>query len=106
VQQGCLTQAQADALKARLAAGDPGALWSGRGGGSKGRRSLGGVQQAMLEAAAQALNLSVSEFRSQLRSGQTLAQLAQANNTTAQAGSTRRSLRPKAGSTRQWQPER
>ena len=83
VQQGTLTQARADAIKARLQSGDLGAF--GRGGGSKGNRSSIGVQQAMWEAAAQQLGLSVDEFRAQLRGGQTLAQLAQANNTTEQA---------------------
>lgn len=89
-QQGTLTQAQADALKARIQAGDPGALWSGRGG-SGGRGGPGGhaqlpeLKQAMSDAAAQALGITTDELRAQLRSGQTLAQLAQANNTTEQA---------------------
>lgn len=85
VQQGTLTQAQADAIKARLAAGDLDALWSSRGGGSRGGRSSVAVQQAMLEAAANTLGISVDELRTQLRAGQTLAQLAQAHNTTEQA---------------------
>jgi hypothetical protein len=83
VQQGTLTQAQADALKARIQAGDLGALWGGRGG--HGGKQLAGVHQAMFDAAAQALNLTTAELITQLRSGQTLAQLAQANNTTEQA---------------------
>lgn len=86
-QQGTLTQAQADALKARIQAGDPGALWSGRGGsgGRGGHAQLPELKQAMSDAAAQALGITTDELRAQLRSGQTLAQLAQANNTTEQA---------------------
>lgn len=86
VQQGTLTQAQADALKARVQAGDLGTLFGGRGGrGGPGGLKLPGVHQAMFDAAAQALNLTADELMTQLRSGQTLAQLAQANNTTEQA---------------------
>ena len=87
VKQGTLTQAQADALKARIQAGDLGALFGGRGGpgGLGGAHELGGVKQAMLDAAAKALNMTTAELQTQLRSGQTLAQLAQAHNTTEQA---------------------
>jgi hypothetical protein len=86
VQQGTLTQAQADALKARIQAGDLGALFGGRGPGGPGRgHQLGGVKQAMLDAAAKALNITTAELQTQLRSGQTLAQLAQAHGATEQA---------------------
>ena len=84
VQQGTLTQAQADALKARIQAGDLGALLGGRGGPG-GAHQLGGVKLAMVDAAAKALNITTAELQTQLRSGQTLAQLAQAHNTTEQA---------------------
>lgn len=84
VKQGTLTQAQADALKARIQAGDLAALWGGLGG-PKGGHSLGRVRQAMIDAAAKKLGLTVEEFRTRLRSGQTLAQLAPANNTTERA---------------------
>lgn len=86
VQQGTLTQAQADALKARVQAGDPGAFFGGRHGGKGGPAGFadGGVRQAMFDAAAKALNLTSDELTTQLRSGQTLAQLAQAHNTTEQ----------------------
>jgi hypothetical protein len=83
VQQGTLTQAQADALKARIQSGDLGALFGGRGG--PGGAQLSGVKQAMLDAAAKTLNITTAELQTQLRSGQTLAQLAQAHNTTEQA---------------------
>ncbi len=89
VQQGTLTQAQADALKARIQAGDLGALLGGRGGpvlgDGRGAKPLAGVQQALLNAGASALGITTDELRTQLRSGQTLAQLAQSNNTTEQA---------------------
>ncbi len=84
VQQGTLTQAQADALKARIQAGDLGALWGGRGGKLGGTR-LPGVKQAMLDAAARTLTITSDELVAQLRSGQTLAQLVQAHGTTEQA---------------------
>ena len=83
VQQGKLTQAQADALKGRIKSGDLGALWGGRGGFRGGPQ--GGVQQVMLDAAAKTLNITTSELLTQLRNKQTLAQLAQAHNTTEQA---------------------
>lgn len=92
VQQGTLTQIQADALKARIAAGDTGALWGGRGGIGPGGAGVGGpgkhaagVGQAVFDAAAQALGITTSELQTQLRSGQTLAQIAQSKNTTEQA---------------------
>jgi ribosomal protein S20 len=83
VQQGTLTQAQADRLKERIANGDVGVLWGGRGG--PGGPRITGVKEAMLDAAAQALNLSSDELITQLRDGQTVAELAQANGTTEQA---------------------
>ncbi|HEY0606225.1 MAG TPA: hypothetical protein VGD58_25105 [Herpetosiphonaceae bacterium] len=83
VAQGTLTQAQADSLKARIRAGDVGALWGGRGG-SRGER-LPGLRDAMSTAAAGALGISVDELNTQLESGQTLAQLATEHSTTEQA---------------------
>lgn len=86
VQQGTLTQAQADALKARIQAGDLDALWDGHHGpGMRGGPAMGGTKQAMLDAAAKTLNITTDELLTQLRSGQTLAQLAQAHGTTEQA---------------------
>lgn len=88
VAAGTLTQAQADALKARIAAGDTGALWGGRGGpGGRGpgRGAHGELGRVMVEAAASKLGITVEELHTQLRSGQTLAQIATANNTTEQA---------------------
>jgi ribosomal protein S20 len=91
VQQGKLTQAQANALKSRLQSGDLGALLGGHGdfggkvGGPNGAKMNGGVQQAVVGAVAKALNMTNQELMTQLRSGQTLAQLAQAHGTTEQA---------------------
>jgi hypothetical protein len=87
VQQGTLTQAQADALKARIQADGLRGLLGGRGGprGPGGEAKVAGLQQAMFDAAAKALNITTAELQTQLRSGQTLAQLAQAHNTTEQA---------------------
>jgi L-alanine-DL-glutamate epimerase-like enolase superfamily enzyme len=88
VQQGTLTQAQADALKARIQAGDIGALRGGRGDKLGGPHMGGAVQQAALDAAAKALNITSAELLTQLHSGQSLAQIAQAHNTTEQAVTT------------------
>jgi len=85
--QGTLTQAQADALKARIQAGDAGALWGGhggRGGHGHGPR-VEGLREATFNAAAQTLGITADELRSQLAGGQTIAQLAAANNTTEEA---------------------
>jgi hypothetical protein len=93
-QQGTLTQQQADDLKARIQAGDAGALFGGRGPGGRGPGGPGGpehglraagVQQAMVDAAASKLGVTAAELKTQLRSGQTIAQLAQAHGTTEQA---------------------
>lgn len=86
VQQGKLTQAQGDALKSRFQNGDIGALW-GRGRIPPGPAStaLRALHQAMIEAAAQKLGMTTTELLTQLRSGQTLAQIAQAKGTTEQA---------------------
>ena len=87
VQQGTLTQEQADAIKPRLEAGGLGALFDRHGLGRPGRGGLRfpGVGDAMLNAAATALNLTPDEVKTQLRSGQTLAELAQAQGTTEEA---------------------
>lgn len=86
VKAGTLTQAQADALKARIQAGDLGALGGHGGRGGPGGKSRDGdVRQAMVDAAAKALGLTTTELTTQLRSGQTIAQLAQSKGTTEQA---------------------
>src|SRR5919199_64535 len=82
VKQGKLSQSQADRLKQRIQNGNFGGFWGGLG--AKGGRNLAGVQQAMLDAAAKTLKITPQEVMQQLRSGQTLAQLAQAHGTTEQ----------------------
>ena len=82
VKQGKLSQSQADRLKQRIQNGNFGGFWGGLG--AKGGRNLASVQQAMLDAAAKTLKITPQEVMRQLRSGQTLAQLAQAHGTTEQ----------------------
>lgn len=86
VQQGKLTQTQGDALKLRFQNGDIGVLWGrGRIPPEPAATSLRALPQAMLEAAAQKLGITTTNLLTQLRSGQTLAQIAQAKGTTEQA---------------------
>lgn len=85
VQDGTLTQEQADRLAARVQAGDVGALLGGRGGPRGAPRPSTGAHQAMLDAAAGALNLTADELRTKLRDGATVAELATAAGTTEQA---------------------
>jgi hypothetical protein len=84
VKQGTLSQAQADKLKADIQSGNFNGFWGGRGN-MRGGKAMFGIEQAMLNAAAKTLNLTPQALMQQLRSGQTLAQLAQAHNTTEQA---------------------
>ena len=77
VSNGTLTQAQADKVTTALKAAAPGR--GGRGGdGREGKGDAG----ADLSAAATALGLSEADLRTALRSGKTLAQVAQAHNVT------------------------
>jgi len=85
VQQGKLTQSQGDALKLRLQNGDIGVL---RGRGhipGPAATVLRDLPRTMLDAAAQTLGMTPAELLTQLRGGQTLAQIAQAKGTTEQA---------------------
>jgi len=75
VTAGELTKAQGDALKARIAAGDV-PLLGLRGGHGFGHDHYG------LDGAAAYLGLSEDALRTQLESGQTLAQVAQAQGKT------------------------
>lgn len=84
VQQGTLTQAQADMLTARAQAGDYGALFGGRGGPQHGPR-VAGLHEAMTEAAAQALGLTADELRTALHDGETVADLAAVAGTSEEA---------------------
>lgn len=90
VQQGLLTQEQADRLAERVQSeafsfgkGGPGP--GGMPGHHRGGALAPEMRQAVLDAAASTLNLSVDELQSQLRSGQTLAEIATEQGTTEQA---------------------
>jgi hypothetical protein len=89
VANGTLTQAQADARFERIQAGDYGFFGGGRGGksghgGFGGGVRVDGLQDAVLTAVTTTLNLTQEELITQLRSGQTLDQIATAQGTTTQ----------------------
>ncbi len=85
VQQGALTQEQGTAIKERITRGEFfGAVGGGRRGGG-GRRDVAGVRQAMYDAAAAKLGITADAFKTDLRSGKTLAAIAQEHATTEQA---------------------
>ena len=94
VQQGTLTQEQADAIRPRIESGDVAPLFGGHRfrGGHRGGRELMSVAHplgvAMVDAAARALGLTADQLWTELGNGQTIAQLAQAKNTTEQAVTT------------------
>lgn len=82
VGKGTLTQAQADAIKARLANQTPCTLpanVSPRGGA---RSAIGAYLQAYEKAAAAALGITPAELQTDLKSGQSLSQIAAAHNVT------------------------
>jgi ribosomal protein S20 len=86
VQQGTLTQEQADRAIDRMQNGDYGfAFGRGRGGPGRGGPVVDGLREAMVNAAASELGITADELRTALRDGQTIAELAAANNTTEQA---------------------
>ena len=80
VKSGQLTQAQADAIKSKLAGQTPCALPSaiGRPGGDK--AVLGVVMQQYLAAAASALGLTQTQLQADLKNGQSLSQIAAAQH--------------------------
>ncbi len=80
VDDATLTQAQADAVIAALEAAGP--MDGGRGGrGGPGMNGPG----ANLDTVAAVLGITADEVRTGIQGGQTIAQLAEANGTTAQA---------------------
>jgi len=85
VQQGKLTQSQGDALKLRLQNGDIGVLRKRGHIPGPAATVLRDLPRTMLDAAAQTLGMTPAELLTQLRGGQTLAQIAQAKGTTEQA---------------------
>ena len=81
VKSGQITQAQADALKKKLANQTPCTLPSTIGhGGDKHRGNLGAYMQQYVAAAAAALGISEAELKSDLSSGQSLSQVAAAKH--------------------------
>jgi hypothetical protein len=94
VKDGKITQAQGDALKARINAGQGLGPVPGPGFGFRGFRNgnfgalrtlMSDLRTAEVNAAAKALGLSASDFQSALRSGTTLAQLETQHNVTDSA---------------------
>jgi polyhydroxyalkanoate synthesis regulator phasin len=81
VKDGQITQAQADALKARINAGQGFQFgFPFRHPGGFGGRALGqSLRTAELNAVAGALHLTPSDLQTQLRSGKTLSQLEQSS---------------------------
>jgi len=77
LQQGWLTEDQAQSLRDRIAQSEPGFPWGKRGwrwGWHWGMKAGGGV---LWQAAAQVLGVSVDELKSELGQGKSLAQVAQ-----------------------------
>ncbi len=79
VKSGQITQAQADAIKKKLANQTPCSLPStvARGGGD---RALGAYMQQYLSAAAAALGISETQLMTDLKGGQSLSQVAAAQH--------------------------
>ena len=82
VKAGQITQAQADAIKAKLANQTPCTLPStvrpGPGGGDK--TAVGAVMQQYLSAAASALGITQTQLQTDLKNGQSLSQIAAAQH--------------------------
>ncbi len=83
VKNGTLTQAQADAIKAKLAGKTPctlaGSLGPGAGAGAR-PPAAGAYMQELVNAAASALGISAAQLRTDLMNGMTLSQIAGAQN--------------------------
>jgi hypothetical protein len=79
VKSGQITQAQADAIKKKLASQTPCALPSSVGHGH-GDKALGAYMQQYLSAAAAALGISETQLMTDLKNGQSLSQVAAAQN--------------------------
>jgi len=77
VKNGTLTQAQADAIKQKLAGKAPCALASGIGAPNAGKAQY---TQQLMAAAASALGITPQQLRTDLASGMTLSQIAAAQN--------------------------
>ena len=81
VKKGDLTQAQADALKKKLAGQPPCALSGvGRTGAPGDKATIGAYQAQLVTAAASALGVSETQLKADLAAGKTLSQIAAAKN--------------------------
>jgi hypothetical protein len=85
VTAGTITQDQADRIIERMQNGDYRFAFGGRGGPGRGGPMVEGLREAMMTAAAQELGITTEELHTALHDGQTIAELAAANNTTEQA---------------------
>lgn len=79
VKNGDITQAQADAIKKKIAGQSPCALLPSTAGKAPGA-DLGAYRQALLSAAASALGISDQQLAADLAKGMTLSQIAAAQN--------------------------
>jgi len=79
VKSGQITQAQADAIKKKLANQTPCTLPSTHAGGG-GDKALGAYMQQYLSAAAAALGISETQLMTDLKGGQSLSQVAAAQH--------------------------
>jgi hypothetical protein len=77
VKSGQITQAQADAIKAKLANQTPCTLPNGRKPGGD-KTAIGAYMQQYLAAAASALGITQTQLTTDLKSGQSLSQIAAA----------------------------
>ena len=77
VKSGQITQAQADAIKKKLAGQSPCTLPSPRTGGDK---ALGAFLEQYLAAAASALGITETQLQTDLKNGQSLSQVAAAQH--------------------------
>jgi hypothetical protein len=79
VKAGQITQAQADAIKAKLANQSPCTLPNLHAGGGR-KDTLGAYMQQYLAAAASALGITQTQLTTDLKSGQSLSQVASAQH--------------------------
>ncbi len=82
VRSGQITQAQADAIKKKLANQTPCTLPSTAARGGGGDKALGAYMQQYLSAAAAALGVSQTQLMTDLKNGQSLSQVAAAQHVT------------------------
>lgn len=78
VKAGKLTQAQADAIKARLAGKEPCSIAPALKGGPGPRANIAQYMQQLMSAAASALGITPDELKADLQKGMSLSQIAAA----------------------------